>query len=90
MSVKQSALAISLVASTMLFAEAAVANRVQDEETIVRHGADGHVYLRDRSYRPFSEGFYCDGDGPGCGSSGETGSLVIENGYPQIYLPRHR
>ena len=89
MSAKQSALVLSLMASTTLFAVAAIANPVQDQETIVRHGADVHVYLRDRSYRPFSNGFYCNGDGPGCGGSGQTG-LVLENGYPQIYLPRHR
>jgi len=71
-------LILALMASTIL-GGAAAANPVQNEEMIVRHGADNNVYLRDRSYRPFDQGFQCDGHTAGCNNgpnyyppSGET------------------
>ena len=69
MSLKQNWLALALMASAVLFAGGAVANPVQNEEMIVRHGADNDVYLRNHGYRPFDQGFRCDGHGAGCNNS---------------------
>ncbi len=75
MTTKHGALALALFGSAALFAATAIANSIHDEgdfgggyRIIGPGGPERGYYLRHHVFRPFDEGFYCHGYGPGCSS----------------------
>ena len=79
MKMKQRVLAFGLISGIALFAGPALADFFHDEDgdsgdyTIIETdgfaGPAQDYYLRDHAFRPFDQGFYCDGYGPGCNSN---------------------